>query len=36
VRVEHERGGVLLQGRIPGRLLARFQPFLKVPGKKPE
>jgi GTP-binding protein HflX len=23
-RVEHERGGVVMQGRIPGRLLAQF------------
>ena len=23
-RVEHGRGGVLMQGRIPGRLLAQF------------
>lgn len=27
-RVEHSRGGVLIQGRIPGRLLARFKSFL--------
>jgi len=26
-RVEHERGGVLMQGRIPGRLIARFRPW---------
>jgi GTP-binding protein HflX len=24
VRIEHERGGVVMQGRIPGRLLAQF------------
>jgi GTP-binding protein HflX len=24
-RIEHGRGGVLLQGRIPGRLLAQFR-----------
>ena len=23
-RIEHERGGVVMQGRIPGRLLAQF------------
>ena len=23
-RIEHERGGVLMQGRIPGRLVAQF------------
>ena len=27
--IEHGQGGVLIQGRIPGRLLARFQPFIK-------
>jgi GTP-binding protein HflX len=27
-RVEHVRGGVVIQGRIPGRLLARYQPYL--------
>jgi len=27
-RVEHVRGGVLMQGQIPGRLMVRFQPFL--------
>lgn len=26
-RVEHERGGVVVQGRIPGRLLAQFAPW---------
>ncbi len=26
-RVEHERGGVLMQGRIPGRLVAQFVPW---------
>jgi len=26
-RVEHLRGGVVIQGKLPGRLLARFQPF---------
>lgn len=29
--VEHGRGGVVMQGKLPGRLMARFQPFL---GKK--
>ena len=28
IRIEHVRGGVFLQGKIPGRLLASFQPFL--------
>ena len=27
-RVEHERGGVQMQGRIPGRLLAQFSPWV--------
>ena len=26
-RIEHGRGGVLIQGRIPGRLAAQFQPW---------
>lgn len=26
-RVEHSQGGVLLQGKVPGRLLARYKPF---------
>ncbi len=26
-RIEHERGGVLIQGRIPGRLAAQFKPW---------
>ena len=26
--VEHGRGGVVIEGNLPGRLLARFQPFL--------
>jgi GTP-binding protein HflX len=33
-RVEHERGGVLLQGRIPGRLTAQFSLWQIRPGKK--
>lgn len=28
-RVEHGRGGVLMQGLIPGRLLMRYQPYIK-------
>lgn len=27
-RVEHGQGGVSIQGRLPGRLLARFRPFV--------
>jgi GTP-binding protein HflX len=30
-RVEHERGGVVMQGRIPGRLLAQFTPWHAKP-----
>jgi len=30
-RIEHERGGVLMQGRIPGRLLAQFSSW-QVPS----
>jgi GTP-binding protein HflX len=26
-RIEHNQGGVFLQGRIPGRLVARYRPF---------
>jgi GTP-binding protein HflX len=26
-RIEHERGGVVIQGRIPGRLAAQFSPW---------
>jgi GTP-binding protein HflX len=28
-RVEHKEGGVLIQGRIPGRILARFEAYLR-------
>ncbi|MCQ3937220.1 MAG: GTPase HflX [Chloroflexi bacterium] len=31
-RVEHERGGVQMQGRIPGRLLAQFSPWQAKPN----
>jgi GTP-binding protein HflX len=30
-RVEHERGGMIMQGRIPGRLLAQFAPWHAEP-----
>ena len=33
-RLEHGRKGVLMQGRIPGRLVAQFQPWLAKPGAK--
>ncbi|MCB9135971.1 MAG: GTPase HflX [Anaerolineales bacterium] len=29
-RVEHDRNDVIIYGRIPGRLLARFQPFIQI------
>jgi GTPase len=36
-RLEHGRKGVLMQGRIPGRLLAQFIPWqVKTPGKEDE
>ena len=31
--IEHERGGVHMQGRIPGRLLAQFAPWLATAQK---
>ncbi len=34
-RVEHGRGGVLIHGSIPGRLITRFQRYLN-PGTEPE
>jgi GTP-binding protein HflX len=33
-RLEHDRKGVLIQGRIPGRLLARFKPWQVKAGEK--
>jgi GTP-binding protein HflX len=30
VRIEHGRGGVLIQGHIPMRLLTRYQPFMNI------
>ena len=36
-RLEHERSGVLMQGRIPGRLVAQFSPWQIDPnGDAPE
>jgi GTP-binding protein HflX len=29
-RVEHDKNDVIIYGRIPGRLLARFQPFIQT------
>ncbi len=29
-RIEHERGGVLIQGRIPGQLAAQFSPWQTI------
>jgi len=34
-RVEHERGGVQMQGRIPGRLLAQFSSWQVKPNQQP-
>ncbi len=35
-RVEHERGGVLIHGSLPGRLLAQFAPWkIKTNGAHP-
>jgi len=31
-RVEHERGGVVMHGRIPGRLLAQYASWQVKPG----
>ena len=31
-RIEHERGGVLIQGRIPGRLIAQFNDWQVSPN----
>ncbi len=33
-RVEHLRGGVMIKGALPGRLLARYKPFEKVVPEK--
>jgi GTP-binding protein HflX len=33
--VEHERGGVVMRGRVPGRLLAQFMPWQIRDGHKP-
>jgi GTP-binding protein HflX len=30
--IEHQRGGVLIQGRLPGRLLAQYSPWLNPPA----
>jgi GTP-binding protein HflX len=30
-RIEHRRGGVFIQGRVPGRLLAQFSPWQAPP-----
>lgn len=35
-RIEHKRGGVLISGRLPGRLLARYKPFLFIEGREPQ
>ncbi len=35
-RVEYTKEGVLVEGRLPGRLLARYQPYLDVPNQPEE
>jgi GTP-binding protein HflX len=35
-RLDHGRKGVLIQGRIPGRLVAQFRPWQLRPGEKEE
>jgi GTP-binding protein HflX len=35
-RIEHERGGVLMQGRIPGRLAAQFSAWQTTTHHQPE
>lgn len=35
-RIEHTRGGVKIQGRIPGRLVAQFRDFEKSQGPQQE
>ena len=34
--LEHKRKGVLIRGRVPGRLLARFKPWEVIPGTRLE
>jgi GTP-binding protein HflX len=31
-KVEHVHGGVIIQGRLPGRFVARFTPFFHIPN----
>jgi GTP-binding protein HflX len=33
-RIEHERGGVVMQGRIPGRLVAQFNDWQVSPDHR--
>ena len=33
-KLDHSRGGVNIQGYLPGRLIAQFQPFIPKPGMK--
>jgi GTP-binding protein HflX len=34
-RIEHERGGVVMQGRIPGRMLAQYTPWFRKSSPPP-
>ncbi len=36
VLIEHKRKGVFIQGHIPGRLLARYQPYQNISSDKSE
>jgi GTP-binding protein HflX len=33
--MEHGRGGVVIEGNLPGRLLARYQPYLMTEPEQP-
>ncbi len=35
-RIEHERGAVVMQGRVPGRLLAQYTPWFLSNTASPE
>ena len=35
-RLEHTRNIIQIDGRLPGRLLARFKPFMHPPVEEPE
>ena len=35
-RIEHQRGGVVMQGRVPGRMVAQFTPWLIQNNHQPD